>query len=116
MKQYVNSVKQYVTKKCILLYFSLLEICMRWGTRSLHSGALFSGSAGKGNRRKQSARWQDSSISGIRILVDVLVEFPSLATPEKCENVALFLRLCLPVTLVRYMTLYYVLKEFSPYI
>ena len=37
--------KQCVTKNCILLCFSLLEIFMRRGTRSLHSGALFSGRA-----------------------------------------------------------------------
>ena len=49
MKQYVNSVKQYVTKNCILLYFLLLEFFMRRGTRSLHSGALFSGRALGGN-------------------------------------------------------------------
>ena len=61
------TMKQYVTKKCILLYFSLLVIFMRRGTRSLHSGALFSGSVGKGSGRKQSARWQVSSISDIRV-------------------------------------------------
>ena len=57
--------KQYVAKNCFLLYFSLLEILMRRGTRSLQSGALFSRSAGKGTGRKQSARWQVSSISEI---------------------------------------------------
>ena len=61
------TMKQYVAKKCFLLYFSLLVIFMRRGNRSLQSGALFSGSAGKGNRRKQSARWQVSSISEIRV-------------------------------------------------